>query len=144
MEAYEAFGDCWTMLELTESLLHELAVFVTEERHEGTEARRHEGELKLPFGEIQLDWSRPFEKVAYGELFERTLGFAMTDEAQVREIIRSTADKVGPLPYVNGRNDRMGHGRLNVLAAVQLARGVQDEEAEPSALYGRFFCRCCA
>ncbi|NDC69132.1 MAG: hypothetical protein EBZ64_12400, partial [Betaproteobacteria bacterium] len=26
MEAYEAFGDCWTMLELTESLIHEAAV----------------------------------------------------------------------------------------------------------------------
>ena len=30
MEAYEAFGDCWTMLELTESLIHEAAVEMAE------------------------------------------------------------------------------------------------------------------
>jgi V8-like Glu-specific endopeptidase len=49
-------------------------------------------------------------------------------EAEVRGTIRDTADKVGPLPYVNGRNDRMGHGRLNVLGAVRAALGLQDEE----------------
>ena len=49
-------------------------------------------------------------------------------EAQVREIIRNTADKVGPLPYVNGRNDRMGHGRLNVLGAIKVALGLQDAD----------------
>ncbi|UWQ32464.1 S8 family serine peptidase [Leisingera sp. M527] len=47
-------------------------------------------------------------------------------EDEVRQIIRSTADKVGPLPYVNGRNDRMGYGRLNVLRAVKAALGQQD------------------
>ncbi len=47
-------------------------------------------------------------------------------EGEVREVIRSTADKVGPLPYANGRNDRMGYGRLNVLRAVKAARGEQD------------------
>lgn len=49
-------------------------------------------------------------------------------EAEVREIMRRTADKVGPLPYVDGRNDRMGHGRLNVLAAVRAAVGTVDGE----------------
>eukprot|EP00027_Filamoeba_sp_ATCC50430_P001871 CAMPEP_0168561740 /NCGR_PEP_ID=MMETSP0413-20121227/11756_1 /TAXON_ID=136452 /ORGANISM="Filamoeba nolandi, Strain NC-AS-23-1" /LENGTH=494 /DNA_ID=CAMNT_0008593131 /DNA_START=33 /DNA_END=1517 /DNA_ORIENTATION=- len=43
-------------------------------------------------------------------------------ENQVREIIKDTADKVGSAPYTNGRNDRMGYGRLNVLAAVKKAR----------------------
>jgi len=97
MEAYEAFGDCWTMLELTEALLHELAVSVSEAapdegsregadgRHAGTEARRDEGGPVLAFGELRVDWSRPFARVAYGELFERMLGFPMTDEGQVRE-----------------------------------------------------------
>ncbi len=43
-------------------------------------------------------------------------------EAQVREIIRQTADKVGPIPYINGRNDSMGYGRLNVYRAVREAQ----------------------
>ena len=42
-------------------------------------------------------------------------------EAQVRAIITGTADKVGQFAYVGGRNDHMGAGRLNVLAAVQAA-----------------------
>ncbi|MDY7110291.1 MAG: lysine--tRNA ligase [Planctomycetota bacterium] len=114
MEVYQAFGDCWTMLELTESLLHDLAQLVTEagpdereagpdelreegpgmaaeetesRRDEETESRRDE-ETKwggdgsgpvLPFGELDIDWSRPFDRIAYGELFQRTLNFPMTD-----------------------------------------------------------------
>lgn len=42
-------------------------------------------------------------------------------EAQVRHIIAATADQVGQFPYQGGRNDHMGSGRLNVLAAVQHA-----------------------
>ncbi|QCO03329.1 S8 family serine peptidase [Azospirillum argentinense] len=44
-------------------------------------------------------------------------------EAAVRDIIKNTADKVGQFPYRNGRNDYFGHGRLNVLSAVQAALG---------------------
>lgn len=39
----------------------------------------------------------------------------------VANLITSTADKVGPYPYADGRNDFFGAGRLNVLAAVQAA-----------------------
>jgi thermitase len=42
-------------------------------------------------------------------------------EAQVREIIKGSADKVGSAPYVAGRNDQFGSGRLNCRAALQLA-----------------------
>jgi thermitase len=43
-------------------------------------------------------------------------------EAEVRKIILDTADKVGPYPYKNKRNDYFGHGRLNVLKALNVAR----------------------
>ena len=39
-------------------------------------------------------------------------------EAQVRQILQSSADKVGPEPYAGGRNDRYGYGRVNAYAAV--------------------------
>lgn len=42
-------------------------------------------------------------------------------ESQVRRLIKQTADKVGQIVYTNGRNDQMGHGRINALRAVQLA-----------------------
>jgi subtilisin family serine protease len=37
---------------------------------------------------------------------------------EVLQILQSTADKVGPEPYVSGRNDRYGYGRLNAFAAL--------------------------
>lgn len=42
-------------------------------------------------------------------------------EAQVRRILKQNADKVGSVLYVNGRNDQMGHGRVNASRAVQAA-----------------------
>ena len=50
-------------------------------------------------------------------------------EAEVRAVLLDTADKVGSLPYTNGRNDQMGYGRLNVLRALQQVTG----EATPLA-----------
>ncbi|MFT4653154.1 MAG: thermitase [Patiriisocius sp.] len=40
-------------------------------------------------------------------------------ELEVRNRLKQTADKVGAQPYVNGRNDQFGYGRLNVFAALQ-------------------------
>ncbi len=42
-------------------------------------------------------------------------------EPQVRQILKETADKVGTVVYTNGRNDQMGHGRLNAFRAVERA-----------------------
>jgi len=72
IEAYEAFGNCDTMLDLTESLLHNLATELGE------------GRTALPFGDIEVDYARPFLRTAYGDLFEEILGFSIEDEAQVR------------------------------------------------------------
>jgi lysyl-tRNA synthetase class 2 len=78
MEAYEAFGDCWTMLELTESLVHEAAVEMAKGREDAGPGPT------LPFGEMRIDYAKPFVRVAFGELFERGAGFSMFDEARVR------------------------------------------------------------
>jgi lysyl-tRNA synthetase class 2 len=90
MEVYEAFGDCWTMMDLTQDLLYELALTVAQEHaaREGREMAPTQ-KLHLPFGEWEIDGSRPFGRVAYGELFERVLGFPMTKEAKVREKARA-------------------------------------------------------
>lgn len=39
--------------------------------------------------------------------------------AAVRDALRNTADKVGSAPYVAGRNDGLGYGRVNAAAALR-------------------------
>ena len=85
MEVYEAYGDCWSILELTESLLHELAVAsAADRRGRGDEdVSGSQDAPVLPFDGIPVDWARPFERVTYGSLFERATGLDMRDEAGV-------------------------------------------------------------
>lgn len=49
-------------------------------------------------------------------------------EQEVRDILKITADKVGGVPYTEGRNDRMGHGRVNALRAVEEAKRRRDRD----------------
>ena len=107
MEVYEAFGDGWTMLELTESLLRELARAVVPSG----------GDLRLPFGELVIDWAEPFDRVVYGELFSRVLGFEMTDEERVRrrgrEMGIAEADTLDVWLLVNQEYERACEGALD-------------------------------
>lgn len=80
MEAYEAFGDYQTMLEMTESLVHHCAC---EAIAQGWNARGEAGPL-LPWGEIRVDYRRPFVQVRFGELFEGGVGCSMHDRDKVR------------------------------------------------------------
>jgi len=86
LEVYEAFGDCWTMLELTESMLHELAVASAEDRRaRGDETVGGTPDAPvLPFDGIPVNWAKPFVQVTYSELFERATGFGIQDETAVR------------------------------------------------------------
>ncbi|MBX3374361.1 MAG: lysine--tRNA ligase [Phycisphaeraceae bacterium] len=98
MEVYEAFGDCETMLELTESLLHTLASEIDHLVPDASpvtgtdEAERMPAAvspptapLLRPFGDTIVDWARPFRRTTYGALFESALGFSMSDGPRVRE-----------------------------------------------------------
>jgi lysyl-tRNA synthetase class 2 len=76
VELYEAFGDMTSVCDTTESLIRELAGVAAE-------AQGLDG-LTLPFGELSIDYGSPFERVRYAELFERELGFPMTDTDRVR------------------------------------------------------------
>ena len=43
---------------------------------------------------------------------------------ELRELLVATADPVGQYRYAEGRNDYCGHGRINVLEAVEAARSL--------------------
>lgn len=77
IELYEAFGDYNTMMELTESLIRECATLVAQ----SSPSRQ----LQLPFGDLRIDFARPFDRITYAELFERALGFPMSDAGRVMQ-----------------------------------------------------------
>jgi lysyl-tRNA synthetase class 2 len=71
LESYEAFGDCESMLVLTEDMIRTAA--------------NAAGQVDaMPFGEEVIDYKKPFERVEYGVLFEQVLGCSMHDEQAVR------------------------------------------------------------
>jgi lysyl-tRNA synthetase class 2 len=88
MEVYEAFGDYGTMMELTESLIHELAVSMVVERKAAglrvEESRGEEHGPVLPWGDLAINYAKPFVRVKFEELFRRGAGCEMRDFKAVR------------------------------------------------------------
>ncbi len=78
LEVYWAYADYISMLELTEGLIRDLAGVAAVECGD-------EGNLVRPFGDLQIDYAAPFERVRYADLFESSLGFPMTDIDRVWE-----------------------------------------------------------
>jgi len=92
MEVYEAFGDYGTMMELTESLIHEIALSMVDERRAAglrVGGAGVSGGPVLPWGELEIDYSKPFVRVKFEELFRRGAGCEMRDFKAVRAKARA-------------------------------------------------------
>jgi lysyl-tRNA synthetase class 2 len=70
LEVYQAYGDYGTMMDLTERLVVDAARSIGEE-------------LVLPYGETTIDFTPPFERKTYDELFGEHVGVAADDEAAI-------------------------------------------------------------
>lgn len=66
LELYQAFGDYHAMMTVTEQLIHTLATNVC-------------GEEKLPFGDHEVEYSLPFKRMKYHDLFVEHNGFPASD-----------------------------------------------------------------
>ncbi|HEY7330910.1 MAG TPA: lysine--tRNA ligase [Gemmataceae bacterium] len=78
MELYQAYGDYRSMMDLTEALI--------------VACVRTLGEcMQLPYGEYTIDFTPPWQRKTYAELFEQHVGVAMNDADGVRRV----ADKGG-------------------------------------------------
>jgi lysyl-tRNA synthetase class 2 len=107
MEVYEAFGDYESIMELTESLIHELAVAMREDLL-AEDPERDLGTAEapvLPYGDLRIDYGRPFRRVRFHELFEAALGFPADDiekvRATARELGRDDLDEMDDILVVN-------------------------------------------
>ena len=120
VEVYEAFGDYRRMMDLTEALVRELAQVAVDFLHplppgageggERSEPGEGELDLRLPFADWTIDYSKPFARVAYADLFEKAYGFPMTDKARVlaeakRQHVQN-ADKLAHELLINALFDK--------------------------------------
>ncbi len=76
LEAYEAFGNYETMMDLTEDLIRHLALSVNESGI-------------IEWAGHAIDYTKPFRRARYADLFVEANGFAMTDFAQARQKARA-------------------------------------------------------
>lgn len=73
MELYQAYGDYRSMMDLTEELIVACVQALG-------------GGMRLPFGEQTIDFTSPWQRKTYAELFEQHVGVPMSDAAAVRGV----------------------------------------------------------
>ncbi len=119
LEAYEAFGDCGSVMALTEDLVRSCAQVIAEQNG-ATGAAGGMGGLTLPFNDLSIDFARPFDRIAYAELFERALGFPMSSVDRVRAEIsaRHMARKIKGARIAAGEDEGKVLSRLDPILLV--------------------------
>jgi lysyl-tRNA synthetase, class II len=144
LELYQAYGDYHTMMETTESLIRELATMIVMEQQDRSPAGPAPAdelptEIVLPFGDLMIDYGRPFDRITYAELFARAMGFDMTDTERVRReiIARHLTRKIKgaalpPLAPGEKLSDEQADDMLKAVAPVLLVNTLFEEFAEPT------------
>jgi lysyl-tRNA synthetase, class II len=77
LELYQAYGNYETMMELTEGMIVACVDLLG-------------GGRKLPYGEHTIDFTPPWQRARYGDLFRQYVGVAMDDEEGVRRAADAT------------------------------------------------------
>src|SRR5262249_8945418 len=78
LEVYQAYGDYASMMDLTEKLI--------------VEAIQATGQpLQLPWGETTIDFTPPFARRTYDDLFAEATGIAANDQTEIKEL----AEEIG-------------------------------------------------
>jgi len=80
MELYQAYGDYRVMMDITEGLIVACVKLLTAGK----------SELKLPYGERLIDYTPPFRRASYAELFREHVGVTIDDADGVRVAAEAT------------------------------------------------------
>ncbi|GDX98281.1 lysine--tRNA ligase [Phycisphaerae bacterium] len=91
LEAYHAFGDVETVMEMTESLIRACATVLC--CNAGSALSSQGGDAILPFGDLSINYSKPFARRSYSDLFEKAWGFSMLDTAKVKATLAQRMPK---------------------------------------------------
>ena len=89
IEIYQAYGNYESMMDLTEAIVTDAAKAVLELSGQ----TREDGRLVLPWGEKEIDFTSPWSRRTYGELFEEHAGCSMTDVDAVRAKAKELAQQ---------------------------------------------------
>jgi len=84
LELYQAFGDYRTMMDLTEGVI--VACVQMLKAQDGAAA----GPLRLPYGDGVVDYTPPWKRASYAELFREHVGVAMDDVDGIRRAAGAT------------------------------------------------------
>ncbi|MEZ6066214.1 MAG: lysine--tRNA ligase [Planctomycetaceae bacterium] len=88
IEIYQAYGNYESMMELTEAIVSNAARQVLLSRGE---LPTDDAPLLLPWGDQQIDFTPPWPRRTYAELFREHAGCEMSDTAAVAEVARELA-----------------------------------------------------
>ncbi|MGC9260345.1 MAG: lysine--tRNA ligase [Phycisphaerae bacterium] len=123
LELYQAYSDLAGMMELTETLLAALAAA----RYAALQMpAAPDGRIQLPYGDRVIDFTAPFERISYGELFAQQVGVEMTDAAGVRQ---------GALQHGIPDADKMDHDVLVGQLFERLAEPTLQNRKQPVFVY---------
>jgi len=87
IELYQAYGNYETMMELTEALFTN-AIRALEQASVAAGQPPRPNPFLLPWGEHQVDFTPPWKRCRYGDLFREHAGCDMHDQAAVLEVAR--------------------------------------------------------
>jgi lysyl-tRNA synthetase class 2 len=92
MELYQAYGDYRTMMDLTEGLIVACVQAIGG------------GEMRLPYGEYVIDYTPPWQRACYADLFRQHVGVALDDVEGIKRVAEA-----GGFPTVNKHPDVIVH-----------------------------------
>ena len=95
MEAYQAYGNYETMMDLTEAIIVNAARALRETQADTSEAEREgsTGGLIFAWGEETIDFTPPWPRKTYAELFREHSGCDMSDLEAVKNKARELAEQ---------------------------------------------------
>ena len=99
LEVYQAYGNYETMMDLCEAVIVEAIAAMNKD---GPLSQRERGDdLKLPWGEKEIDFTPPFARKTYDELFAEHTGLAPDDTAGIAKLTEQIGfDTAGKHPDV--------------------------------------------
>ncbi len=128
IELYQAYGNYESMMDLTEAIVCNAARVVLS-ASTGTEVGPNE-KLVLPWGDVTIDFTPPWPRRTYSDLFTEHAGCAMTDSEAVKAKAREKA-KEGKIKHEFIVNMEAGNVHPDVIISEVFEACVEDSLIGP-------------